>query len=412
MKFKIRAQQPDPIAPIPTIADIEKDHLTEAQVILALAESAKEAEARENVKLVKEVVLNEEVDKLVEGDEEVDKLIEGDERFEDSLILSQEDSSIRLEPGSHKESPKEEKEDDDCDYVDIALIRKRQTCSLEIREEKKQTPLVTTPRSPRIDLSSDKAPAIELTETNISMFDVPSYSTSHCVKHLRGVVARVTKRKNKKIKTMKKNFVHRSEVQNLCTKIEDTFDNEVFPLVEDTTGSIVKANLRRIIKEEMHKETSVKDEFRSMVTTKLLATAPRQIEEFLQRYMQIHAIAFQSCASTLIPALQEKLYKAMKDSLDAQAAELLRTSIQLYEESNCLGKRKEELIPQIPEKEAPIFFDHQRDQNEPPRFFMEQGFVFLKNGNTKAKKYDLSLHKIHATPFPEDDLEELLTRWV
>ncbi|GJW24698.1 hypothetical protein Tco_0038509 [Tanacetum coccineum] len=187
LKFKIRAQQPVPIAPIPTTADIEKDHLTEAQqVILALAESAKEAEARENVKLVKEVVLNEEVDKLVEGDEEVDKLIEGDERFADSLILSQEDSGIRLEPGSHKESPKEEKEDDDYDYVDIALIRKRRTCSLEIREEKKQTPLVITPRSPRIDLSSDKAPAIELTEANISMSDVPSYSTSRCVKHLRG----------------------------------------------------------------------------------------------------------------------------------------------------------------------------------------------------------------------------------
>ncbi|GJW24697.1 hypothetical protein Tco_0038508 [Tanacetum coccineum] len=162
----------------------------------------------------------------------------------------------------------------------------------------------------------------------------------------------------------------------------------------------------------MHKETSVKDEFRSMVTTELVATSPRQIEEFLQRYMQTHAIAFQSCVSTPIPTLQEKLYKAMKDSLDVQAAELLRTSIQLYKESNCLGKRKEELIPQIPEKEARIFFDPQRDQNGPPRFFMEQGFVFLKNGNTKAKKYDLSLHKIHATPFPEDDLEELLTRWV
>ncbi|GKC34389.1 hypothetical protein Tco_1046773, partial [Tanacetum coccineum] len=36
---------------------------------------------------------------------------------------------------------------------------------------------------------------------------------------------------------------------------------------------------------------------------------------------------------------------------------------------------------------------------------------FLRKGNTEAKKYILSLHKIHATSFTEDDLEELLKRW-
>ncbi|GJX76274.1 retrovirus-related pol polyprotein from transposon TNT 1-94 [Tanacetum coccineum] len=34
------------------------------------------------------------------------------------------------------------------------------------------------------------------------------------------------------------------------------------------------------------------------------------------------------------------------------------------------------------------------------------------NGNTEEKKYVISLYKIHATPFPEDDLEEYLTRWL
>ncbi|GKB18211.1 hypothetical protein Tco_0852134 [Tanacetum coccineum] len=50
--------------------------------------------------------------------------------------------------------------------------------------------------------------------------------------------------------------------------------------------------------------------------------------------------------------------------------------------------------------------------NEPPMFLWNKDLFYLNHGNTEAKKYILSLHKIHVTPFLEDDLEELLTRWV
>ncbi|GJS00564.1 hypothetical protein Tco_0317072 [Tanacetum coccineum] len=122
----------------------EKDQLTEAQkVSLAEAVSAKEAEEKENVERVEKGIISEEVDKMVEGDEEVD------ERFADSLILSQEDPDTRIDLGSHKKSPEKEKEDDD-DYVDISLVRRKQTCSLEFREEQKQTPLTTPLDPPRL----------------------------------------------------------------------------------------------------------------------------------------------------------------------------------------------------------------------------------------------------------------------
>ncbi|GKC43207.1 hypothetical protein Tco_1060929 [Tanacetum coccineum] len=42
---------------------------------------------------------------------------------------------------------------------------------------------------------------------------------------------------------------------------------------------------------------------------------------------------------------------------------------------------------------------------------VNQDLFYLKYGNYEAKKYVPSLHKIHAFPFPEDDLEELNTRW-
>ncbi|GJT20420.1 hypothetical protein Tco_0890357 [Tanacetum coccineum] len=59
-----------------------------------------------------------------------------------------------------------------------------------------------------------------------------------------------------------------------------------------------------------------------------------------------------------------------------------------------------------------IFYGQQRNPNEPPRPLYNKDLFFLKCGNTKEKKYILSLHKIHAEEFPEPDLEEKLNRWV
>nr|GEW85664.1 hypothetical protein [Tanacetum cinerariifolium] len=68
LKLKIKTKKSDLVTLVPTAVEIEKDQLTEAeQVSYALAVSAKEAEESENVKLVKEVVFDQEVDKLLEA---------------------------------------------------------------------------------------------------------------------------------------------------------------------------------------------------------------------------------------------------------------------------------------------------------------------------------------------------------
>ncbi|GKE35665.1 hypothetical protein Tco_1454987 [Tanacetum coccineum] len=61
---------------------------------------------------------------------------------------------------------------------------------------------------------------------------------------------------------------------------------------------------------------------------------------------------------------------------------------------------------------ALVFYGPQRNPNEPPRYLYNKDLFFLMNGNTEEKKYILSLHKIHAVPFPEFDLEEKMNRWV
>ncbi|GJT94408.1 hypothetical protein Tco_1089926 [Tanacetum coccineum] len=47
-----------------------------------------------------------------------------------------------------------------------------------------------------------------------------------------------------------------------------------------------------------------------------------------------------------------------------------------------------------------------RNPNEPPRYLYNKDLFTLNNGNTEEKTYALSLYKIHATLFPEEDLEE------
>ncbi|GKF69453.1 hypothetical protein Tco_0202510, partial [Tanacetum coccineum] len=64
------------------------------------------------------------------------------------------DSENRLEPESHKENPEYADDDDDEEKVDEE--KDVDMGSLETRTEEIQIPIPTPPRSPRINLSSDK----------------------------------------------------------------------------------------------------------------------------------------------------------------------------------------------------------------------------------------------------------------
>ncbi|GJW19959.1 hypothetical protein Tco_0027395 [Tanacetum coccineum] len=124
--------------------------------------------------IMQKFVLAEEVEQLVEGKKE------GDESDSyDTFLLNQEDPGNSLAFGSHKESPEEmvnvidDDNDDDQHNID-ALIRMKKSGSSELRDAKMQTPILTTPRSPRTNLYSDKGPIIKLMETNDHMSHIPS----------------------------------------------------------------------------------------------------------------------------------------------------------------------------------------------------------------------------------------------
>ncbi|GKB99536.1 hypothetical protein Tco_0985673 [Tanacetum coccineum] len=118
--------------------------------------------------LIEEKLLEEDVEKIVEGIEDLDG-----NTLADTILLSDEDSGDRSEPGSHKDKleeihdddddkKKDNKKDDDNDnheddHNDNALIITQVMGSSEIRIEKMQTPIPSPPRSPTNDLSLDNA---------------------------------------------------------------------------------------------------------------------------------------------------------------------------------------------------------------------------------------------------------------
>ncbi|GJZ18963.1 hypothetical protein Tco_0555553 [Tanacetum coccineum] len=141
LKIRIKQQKPTSITPLPPSDDQERDDIIEAtQLSLALDKITKVYEEQQNMATVEKKMLDEDVEKLVDGEEEYDGI-----DCVDTVILSDEDALDRLELGSHKENPekndddkkKDDKKDDDDDNDDDdhALIRTRVTGSSEIRTE-------------------------------------------------------------------------------------------------------------------------------------------------------------------------------------------------------------------------------------------------------------------------------------
>ncbi|GKD12351.1 hypothetical protein Tco_1196758 [Tanacetum coccineum] len=166
------------------------------QVSLAEQKSHEENKARENVEKVKEHLMDEEIEKLVEGSENVVENVA--ETVKENVDVSSSPSrnddnqnilSTRLEPRSDKESPEVEitdvvppvnvnDEEEETSVDDYEL--KRRVKGKEI-EESRNTPSPKTIRSPRIHsnlISLDTNKLQELTETDpIPSSSIPSSSS-------------------------------------------------------------------------------------------------------------------------------------------------------------------------------------------------------------------------------------------
>ncbi|GJX49513.1 hypothetical protein Tco_0276358, partial [Tanacetum coccineum] len=98
---------PTPIltTPIPTVAEVEDTTLRDTiQLSISKQKSHDNLKAQQNVEKVKEHLVAEEIEKMVEGSESEDAY-----EVDNSISNSQNDPGTRLDPESYKESPEVEK---------------------------------------------------------------------------------------------------------------------------------------------------------------------------------------------------------------------------------------------------------------------------------------------------------------
>ncbi|GJR18931.1 hypothetical protein Tco_0967458 [Tanacetum coccineum] len=187
IRFRV-PRRPDPETLIPTAADIDITSLDETiQMSIATQRSLEDFEAQQNVAKVKEHMVDEEIEQLVEENENVNV-----DAFMDDILNDQEDHDTRIEPRNDKESTKvtksvnmliihdnKEEEGSSGDEFELKMRENRKGI-----EESKDTPPPTPIRSLRTHtapLSMDKETLKELTVTTE---DAPSSSDKEKLQEL------------------------------------------------------------------------------------------------------------------------------------------------------------------------------------------------------------------------------------
>ncbi|GJS76120.1 hypothetical protein Tco_0726001 [Tanacetum coccineum] len=165
------------------------------------------------------------------------------------------DSDNKLEPMSHKENPEHVDDDDDKEEEKVDEKEGNGMGSLEIRTEKMQTPIPTTPRSPRINLSSDKNIAQVLMDT-VSLLTPTTSKDPHKqirisskYNHLLGALHRMCIRQGYMIRDMERKCVTTSEFWKVHKKVDQVLHEIVPQLVERATEDLIENNLKPCIAE-------------------------------------------------------------------------------------------------------------------------------------------------------------------
>ncbi|GJR88065.1 hypothetical protein Tco_0212076 [Tanacetum coccineum] len=295
-KITIKKKKQSKTSIPPPCDDQERDEVAEATILsLTLHKTALAAEAQENIAKVQEKLDEEEIEKMVEG--EGDKESYASE-FADSMINDDvDDSGTNIEPGSHKEHPKniidddekvkkekndeeieKEKKDkeieketniDDVEKTDEVVKEKDidvATGSTEIRKEQKQTPIPSPTRSPRNVSSSDKIVSEELTATVSPTTTTTSKDSS------------TSKRKKRPISYKTK--ILPGKVLDHCNKV-------VPELTFAKTNEMINKEMPCLVNLVVNKDREVDPiNAQEMISKEFATHAPKMIEELFRKHMQ------------------------------------------------------------------------------------------------------------------------------
>ncbi|GKC93804.1 hypothetical protein Tco_1159246 [Tanacetum coccineum] len=303
---------------------------------------------------------------------------------------------------SNKENPKkvvdeDDEMTDDDDHIDHTLIRNKKTGSMETRNGKVQTPIPTPPRFFRNDLSSNKATFMELMDNLDTISEV----------------------------------LRTSDLPGILKKVDDALHVVVPKISIDATNKSTFGSSSANVTTSSKPTSSSK----SQVVHKPRTYAPQppildyddtwidnyDINDgvFISENADIEFMAkIQGIKWVPTTVDYDKMKFAHNNILKSQCRtgagyEYHLQQIKSFMNNQVVWESRQPDIPQqFPKRLAQVFKGCARDPNAPERYLFNKDLFFLRNGNTEAKNYIISLYKFHATLFPEDDLNKLLKRWI
>ncbi|GJR68132.1 hypothetical protein Tco_0014197 [Tanacetum coccineum] len=421
----------------PLCDDQESNDMAEATLLsLTLHKTTLAVEARENIAKVQEKLEEEAIEKMdeCEGDEESYASDFATSMFQDDD--DDYDNRIELKKDDKKDA---EKANDD--------KKKDETGSKETRKEKMQTPIPSPTRSPRKTLSLNKTLSQELTETASPSNATTSKAQrkirriSSKYNHIPGVIHRICRHQGYMIQHMEKKYVTDYEFWKVHGKVDKVLHEIIPHIAEKATDDLIEefANQAPPIIKEIFKNYVSNNVIQVHPTTSTSTSTTSSVVLQQQLYLKMnYNLQDQAADPKLCDALKQVLHQSNQQDWDAwiepqvidEDEEILEdTTPKLIDKFQNVDKHiptiynyarimdtlndesRQEDIKQS-KSYAQVFYGPQKNPNEPPRYLYNKDLFFLKYGNTEERSYILSLYKIHVVPFPEDDLEEKLKRWV
>ncbi|GJR32289.1 hypothetical protein Tco_1108521 [Tanacetum coccineum] len=380
-------------------------------------------------------ILEEDVEKIIEGEDEESYASE----FANSIFLDEEYSRTRIEPGSHKENP--ETFDDDEDDVDKKKDDKKDDDDDDDNDDRDDHALIITRVT---ELTATVSP----TPATTSQDQSNSKPTSSKTKVFLGSIAQMSRRRGQLRKHMKHTFVTNTYFQEKMKEMSDTLNNLVPELIVAKTNDLIKVAVPRMVNYAVKKDREISTsnvpelisrEFVMKLNLQDQVDDP-ELWDVLKHKFEKYSASFDPCRTDAFrkqdhddrqeddaPPKEEKRAKRQKTSKGLKFASKWDAWVEdtVIDEDGVIPENETlDLIEEFHnvDKHVLTIFDHEiikatlRDMMsnqfkdaEEYAYHLEKSKNYYRN--SEERKYVLSLHKIHAIQFPEEDLEEKMNRW-
>ncbi|GJX62075.1 hypothetical protein Tco_0294975 [Tanacetum coccineum] len=394
IRIRVPQRRQDPETPIPTAAEIDVTSLAKIiQMSIATQRSIKDYEAQQNVERVKERMVDEELEQLLEETENVKKdadmviinAREEEESAGDEFELRRREKGKGLEEIRDSPSP-----------TPIRSIRTHIT-PLPTDKDTLQELTVTTKDAPS---SADKEKLQELTVTNTTPSSSSQKPKSGRIRHYKTFIQQMGECYGYMFAHLKQHFVPRKKFYQLAKHLHSTMEEILPPMIGDRVNEISKKTVPLYVDEGL--------------------LLDKQITQVDVAAMIADAIKFERPAATSCrtAAIRPTDHDDHQDDAHPEGRIVRRgkkreehqyhvDQMHNYLKNDIVWEsRKERLFLPTPQKPTLVYHSCQRDPKAPPMTLLNQDMFYLKFGKLRQKKYTMSPHKFLAVPFHDDDMKE------